>query len=175
MRAELHALASEFGFSTALIEARGLTACDEATALELVETGEDGKEHFLVPTAARAWRTLKAAATTEGIDLSIVSAFRSVGRQAEVVRRKLAAGQPIEEVLAVCAPPGYSEHHTGRAVDLSTPGVSLLQTDFDQTAAFAWLGRRAGDFGFHLSFPQGNPQGYLYEPWHWCFHETSNC
>jgi D-alanyl-D-alanine carboxypeptidase len=174
MRAELHALASEFGFSTALIEARGLTACDEATELELVETADDGKEHFLVPAAARAWRTLKAAATAEGIDLFIVSAFRSVGRQAEVVRRKLAAGQPIEEVLAVCAPPGYSEHHTGRAVDLSTPGVSLLQADFDQTAAFAWLGRRAGDFGFYLSFPQGNPQGYLYEPWHWCFHRGSN-
>jgi hypothetical protein len=42
-----------------------------------------------------------------------VSAFRSVERQAEIVRRKLAAGGRIEEILTVCAPPGFSEHHTG--------------------------------------------------------------
>jgi len=172
MRTDLYALASELGISMALVEARGLPECVEATELEVVEPGEDGKEHFLVPAAARAWRALKAAALAENVELFIVSAFRSVERQAELVRRKLAMGQAIEEVLAVCAPPGFSEHHTGRAIDLSAPGAPVLEPEFDQTTAFAWLTLHANDFGFHLSFPAGNPQGYLYEPWHWCFHHA---
>lgn len=172
MRAELYALADELGVSMASVEARGLPECEEAAELEIVEVGADGKEHFLSPAAAQAWRSLKAAAMAENIQLFIVSAFRSVERQADLIRRKLATGQRIEDILAVCAPPGFSEHHTGRAVDLSTPGAPLLETEFDQTAAFAWLTRHAGDFGFYLSFPAGNSLGYLYEPWHWCFDDT---
>lgn len=171
MRADLHAFASELGISLASVEARGLPECEEASELEMAEVGEDGKEHFLVPAAAHAWRVLKAAAVAENIQLFIVSAFRSIERQAELVRRKLAAGRSIDEILSVCAPPGFSEHHTGRAVDLSTPGVSVLEPEFDQTAAFAWLRQHARNFGFHLSFPAGNSQRYLYEPWHWCFHD----
>jgi D-alanyl-D-alanine carboxypeptidase len=170
---DLHSFATELGISVELIEGRGLPECEEASELEIVEVGEEGREHFLVPPAAHAWRSMKAAAFAENIQLLIVSAFRSVERQAELVRRKLAAGQRIEEILAICAPPGFSEHHTGRAVDLSTPGVPALDVEFEQTAAFAWLTRHATNFGFHLSFPTGNPQGYLYEPWHWCFHDRS--
>lgn len=173
MRTDLYALASELGISMASVEARGLPECVEASELEIADVGGDGKEHFLVPAAAQAWRALKAAALAENVELFIVSAFRSIERQAELVRRKLATGQAIEEILAVCAPPGFSEHHTGRAIDLSTPGALLLEPEFEQTAAFAWLTLHANDFGFHLSFPAGNPQGYLYEPWHWCFHDAS--
>lgn len=172
MGSDIHVFASELGISLASVEARGLAEFMEATDLEMVEVGEDGKEHFLVPAAALAWRALKATAMSEDIPLFIVSAFRSIERQAGIVRRKLAAGQPIEEILTVCAPPGFSEHHSGRAVDLSTPGVSALETEFDQTAAFAWLTQNAARFGFYLSFPAGNSQGYLYEPWHWCFNKT---
>jgi zinc D-Ala-D-Ala carboxypeptidase len=170
MRADLYAIASELGISLATVAARGLLECEEASTLELVQVAEDGKEHFLVPAAAAAWRLLNSAASAENVQLVIVSAFRSIERQAELVRRKIAAGQSVEEILSVCAPPGFSEHHTGRALDLSTPGVPVLATEFDQTAAFSWLTRRAKDFGFSLSFPAGNSQGYLYEPWHWCFH-----
>lgn len=170
MRADLFALANDFGISIASLATRGLTEYEEATELEVVEVGEDGKEHFLVPAAAQAWRALKAGALDANVELFIVSAFRSVERQAEIVRRRLAKGQAIEEILVVCAPPGFSEHHSGRAIDLSTPGAPLLEPEFDQTAAFAWLTQHANDFGFRLSFPAGNLQGYIYEPWHWCFH-----
>jgi D-alanyl-D-alanine carboxypeptidase len=91
--------ASELGISKSSIKARGLREFEEATELGLVERDEDGKEHLLVPTAAQAWRLLKAAALAEGASLFIVSAFRSIERQAELVRRKLAAGQTIEEIL----------------------------------------------------------------------------
>lgn len=157
------------GISPSLIAARGLRPCAEAGHLELVEIGADGREHSLVPEAAAAWRHMKDAALQDGVRLSIVSAYRSVDRQVEIIRRKLDAGQKIEDILCVSAPPGFSEHHTGCAVDLAEPDTPLLQTCFDQTAAFSWLRQHAGQFGFVLSYPADNPMGYQYEPWHWCY------
>ncbi len=160
------------GISEESIASRGLRQCGEATDLESAEIGIDGRNHLLIPSAAEAWRRLKAAALADGITLFIISAFRSVERQAEIVRRKLEAGISSKDVLAVCAPPGFSEHHTGRAVDLSTPGSRPLEAEFEQTAAYAWLQLHAAKFGYRLSYPVGNPWGYLHEPWHWCFHDA---
>jgi D-alanyl-D-alanine carboxypeptidase len=151
------------------LAARGLVLHPEATALEVAETGEDGREHLLTPAAAEAWRALSTAARSDGVALRIVSAFRSIERQAEIVRAKLQRGLSLEAILGVSAPPGYSEHHSGRAVDLTTEGVRALEVEFESTAAFEWLSRNAERFGFFLSYPRDNPHGYAYEPWHWCF------
>jgi len=158
----------ELGISASLIKARGLTPCTEAEHLEVAEVGVDGKEHLLAPEAAAAWRRMKAAAQEAGHELFIVSGYRSVERQVDLIRRKLRNGQDIKDILCVSAPPGFSEHHTGRAVDLATPGVPPLEESFDQTPAFAWLQQHGGRFGFKLSYPVGNAHGYQYEPWHWC-------
>lgn len=111
----------QLGISRAAMAARGLREYEEATVLELVEIGEDGREFRLVPPAAAAWRNLKAAAREDGIAVYLASAFRSVARQVEIIQTKLAARMPIEEILTLCAAPGYSEHHTGRAIDIATP------------------------------------------------------
>ncbi|MDT3706068.1 MAG: D-alanyl-D-alanine carboxypeptidase family protein [Thiobacillus sp.] len=157
------------GISAELIAARGLRQCDEAVALEVAEVGVDGREHLLVPSAASAWRQLKAGALAGGIDVFIVSAFRSFERQAEIFRRKLEMGAAIESILTICAPPGFSEHHTGCAVDLSTSRSRALEVEFAQTPAYEWLSDRAAEFGYYLSYPAGNTLGFQYEPWHWCF------
>jgi len=73
--------------------------------------------------------------------------------------------------LKVNTPPGYSEHHTGRAVDLATPGCPPLTEEFETTAAFAWLVRHAHRFGFTMRYPRGNRFGIAYEPWHWAVQE----
>lgn len=157
------------GISSELIASRGLRVCEEAAGLEVVEVSTDGQQHLLISAAAESWRNLKVAALADGISLFIVSAFRSIDRQTEIIRRKLEAGNAIEDVLAVCAPPGFSEHHTGRAIDISTLGSRALEVEFDQTTAFTWLNQRAAEFHFYLSYPEGNPCGFQYEPWHWCF------
>lgn len=160
------------GISSELIAVRGLRECEEATDLEVAEVGAGGRDHLLIPAAAEGWRNLKEAALADGISLFIVSAFRSIDRQTEIVRQKLEAGMAIEEILTACAPPGFSEHHTGRAIDLSTPGSRAVEVEFDQTAAFAWLNAHAARFHFYLSYPVGNQCGYQYEPWHWCFNDA---
>lgn len=157
------------GISADVLASRGLVAYEEATELEVAEVGEDGREHLLIPAAAAAWRAMKEAAFVDNIDLLIVSAFRSIARQSDIIRRKLDAGWGVDEILSVCAAPGYSEHHTGRAIDISAPGGPLLETDFEKTDAFKWLQANADRFGYFLSYPAGNSFGYQYEPWHWCF------
>ncbi|MFA6041679.1 MAG: M15 family metallopeptidase [Methylophilus sp.] len=149
-----------------------MRACQEATSLVLAEVGTDGREYWLVPAAAEAWCKLKAAALAEGVDVFIISAFRSIERQTEIIRRKLEVGEVIENILTVFAPPGFSEHHTGRAVDISTSGSRMLEVEFDQTPAYAWLIEHAAEFGFSLSYPIGNACGYQYEPWHWCYQDA---
>jgi len=168
----LRSVLEELGISADLISARALAMHAEARELVVAEHGDDGREHLLVPAAAAAWERLSAAARGDGVELRIASAFRSVERQAEIVRKKLQSGLSIAAVLSVCAPPGFSEHHSGRAVDVDTPDCPPLAGAFAQTAGFRWLSLHAREFGFTLSYPQGNAHGYEYEPWHWCFREV---
>jgi D-alanyl-D-alanine carboxypeptidase len=137
----------------------------------LVSIGPDiyQREQRLVPTAATAWRAMRESASAEGVELQVVSAYRSVDYQEGILRRKLEKGQAMEEILQVSAAPGYSEHHTGRAVDITTPGYPVLEEEFEGSEAFAWLTESAGGFGFQMSFPRGNPHGVAYEPWHWAW------
>jgi len=140
-------------------------------ARRLVSVGPDiyQREQRLLAPAASAWRTMVAAASGDSVQLQLVSAFRSVAYQEGIVRKKLAQGQTIDTILQVSAAPGFSEHHSGRAVDVTTPGYPVLEEIFEESEAFAWLREHAGRFGFLLSFPRDNPHGVAYEPWHWAW------
>ncbi|MBM3852614.1 MAG: D-alanyl-D-alanine carboxypeptidase family protein [Verrucomicrobia bacterium] len=150
--------------------ARGLVRQPEARRLVLIgRAADDGRPVRVAPSAAKAWRQMYVAAAKNGIALLPLSGFRSVARQTKIIRDKLSAGEAIGEILRLIAAPGYSEHHTGRAIDIGTPDHLLLDAQFATTPAYHWLRRHAGGFGFHLSYPPGNPQGFDPEPWHWCF------
>ena len=140
-----------------------------AEATDLVEVGPNmlGRMQSLSVETASAWQDLSRAASADGVTLMLVSGFRSVAYQAGLIRNKIEAGQSLSEILTVNAAPGYSEHHSGRAIDIATPGSRPLTEEFEQTAAFAWLRRNADRFGFSMTYPRGNPQGFIYEPWHW--------
>ena len=160
----------ELGADDRLLEQRGLPAFADARQLRCVGLGTDGRDKFLAPSAARAWLAMREAAARDSVDLLLISAFRSFEFQLALIRGKLAKGRSIADVLTVNAPPGCSEHHTGRAVDIGARNCEPLEEDFEHTAAFGWLMRRAAEFGFRLSYPRDNRYGYLYEPWHWCWH-----
>jgi D-alanyl-D-alanine carboxypeptidase len=166
MLRELHA---ELGIPDDYGQDGSPPACDEAP--ELVDVGPNivGRMQRLAPPAAAAWAALQAAAAAEGVTLLLVSGFRSIDDQARLFRKKINAGQSLTEILAVNAAPGFSEHHTGLAVDIATPGSRPLTEDFDDSAAFRWLVANAGRFGFTMSYPPGNAAGFVYEPWHWAF------
>ncbi len=142
-------------------------------ARELVEVGPNlvGRMQSLTPLAAARWQQLVEAASGEGVRLLIISGFRSFDYQAELIRRKIDAGQDIGEILTVNAAPGFSQHHTGAAVDIASPGSRPLTEEFEQSAAFEWLTANAANFGFTMTYPRENPWGFVYEPWHWALEE----
>ncbi len=149
---------------------RGLRRQREArTLISVGPAPDDGQLIRLAPRAAQAWRAMRTAALRDGLILLPLSGFRSIARQTAIVRAKLAAGESLEKTLERVAAPGFSEHHTGRALDIGSPEYCELDEHFERTAAFRWLRRHAPDFGFHLSFPRGNRHGIIYEPWHWCW------
>jgi zinc D-Ala-D-Ala carboxypeptidase len=165
----IRSLLDSLAISADLIAARSLVLHPEAQELVVAAAGDDGRQYLLAPAAAAKWREMSAAALADGVVIKIASAFRSVDRQAEIIRAKLAEGSSLDAVLCVSAPPGYSEHHSGLAVDVTTDEGAPLEPEFEKTGAFRWLSKNADRFGFALSYPAGNPYGYDYEPWHWCY------
>ena len=123
----------------------------------------------MLPAAAQAWLSMRKKAAGSSIELQSVSAFRSVSYQTGIVRKKLERGLALKDILAVSAAPGFSEHHTGRAIDITSPGFPALEEEFEGSLAFEWLQVHARDFGFRMSFPRNNRHKVAYEPWHWAW------
>ena len=89
-------------------------------ARQLVSIGpaaDDGRPVRLTPAAAKAWQRLRDAAARDGLELLPLSGFRSVVRQAQIIRGKLAEGQTLPEILCRVAAPGHPgaphRHDTG--------------------------------------------------------------
>jgi len=123
----------------------------------------------LAPDAAHAWKRMRTDAARHGVDLKLVSGFRNHQYQAELVRKKLNAQQPIDRILRVTAAPGYSEHHGGHALDLTAPGLTPLTQEFSMSRAYEWLCSQGRLYGFRESYPNHNRHGLEWEPWHWAY------
>lgn len=150
----------------------GLTLCAEPAWLELAGRDRWQRPLWLTRRAGQSWQQMRQAAADDGVNLESISGYRSHAYQAGIFARKQARGLSVEQILSVNAAPGFSEHHSGRALDIGTPGEPAAEESFEATPAFAWLTAHAGRYGFGLSYPRDNPHGIVYEPWHWC-HQPS--
>jgi D-alanyl-D-alanine carboxypeptidase len=159
----------ELGIPSGYSRVCGMPLQDECTNLVNTELDVFGRQPQLDAEAFAAWQTMQSAAARDGVVLQIVSAYRSFDYQKQLFMRKLARGDSLDNILQVNAAPGYSEHHTGRALDIGCPGFPYLEVIFENSAAFLWLQKHAAAFKFHLSFPKNNTSGIQYEPWHWCY------
>ncbi len=142
---------------------------EEAQKYQLTKIAANGKIK-LRKEAAQKYLQMQADAKANGIILKPISGFRSVQEQKYLFFKiKEKRGELASKRAKVSAPPGYSEHHTGYAVDLGDGKVpsTNLSPNFEKTAAFRWLEKNAPRYSFELSFPKNNPQGISYEPWHW--------
>ncbi len=102
----------------------------------------------------------------DGLDLKVISAFRSFGEQATLkgaytVTYGTGASQ-------FSADQGYSEHQLGTTVDFTNPTVGATFSGFSKTAEYKWLQENAHNYGFVMSYPENNAY-YQFEPWHWRF------
>ena len=100
--------------------------------------------------------------------LLIQSAYRSYSEQV-AVHDKMVKSYGLKKGEAVAARPGFSEHQTGLAMDVSARGQGCrIRVCFGQTKAGIWLAKNAYKYGFIIRYPQGSTPmtGYQYEPWH---------
>jgi D-alanyl-D-alanine carboxypeptidase len=127
----------------------------------------DSKLNLAKP-AADGFRALKAAVYKAGKGtLCLNSGYRSYTTQSYTYNLDVTRyGKKIAENLA--AHPGYSEHQTGLAADVSTTALGCRITNFGKSAASAWITANAWQYGFIVRYPNGETAttGYQYEPWH---------
>lgn len=129
-------------------------------------------------TAAKHMRDMIAAAKEDGIDLKILSTYRTVKYQKNLFDRNVKSrmekyGMSYEDAYydtsINIAPPGGSEHNAGLAADIITKNDWDTYEAFEDTKEFAWLQEHAWEYGYILRYLKGKEDitGYIYEPWHY--------
>ncbi len=186
-KTQLPTEAGELGFAARLCASNGVqqvarhtlfghTKQVSAAATDLVSVPSgfaSGGCSTLHRDAAAALTQLVTAARSEAPEVATamfgVSCHRSVARQAALyckpsrIQSRGYRGQAFS-----VAPPGYSEHATGMTIDFGDRNHPECNVEacFGSTPVGVWLARNAGRFGFKMSFPPGNSQGVMAEPWH---------
>lgn len=121
----------------------------------------------VLPDLIRLFEAARADPVAMG-QLRALSCQRTIARQRDVFCRG-GATAPADRAISV-APPGYSEHATGYALDFAirpANGCPDAEACMAVTAPARWLLANAPRFGFEQSFPGGNKQNVKWEPWHW--------
>jgi len=110
---------------------------------------------------------LRSGAEANGSPIAVISGYRSFDYQRNLFQDRVDEVGDVEAALRT-ARPGHSEHQLGTAIDVLEPGVGELTTDFALTAAGQWLAAHAHEYGFVISYPDGQSERscYEYEPWH---------
>ena len=110
-------------------------------------------------------------AKSEGVDLSIVSGYRSYQTQIDTYNYWLKMNNGNTNLVdTFSARAGHSQHQLGTAIDFSTNEIrDKLGDEFSNTKASKWLSQNAYKYGFVISYPKGyeNITGYKHESWHY--------
>ncbi len=124
----------------------------------------DSSKIYVTIETKKALLKMAESAKKSGINLIADSGFRSVWYQREIVRRRLGKGEEYKKLITFVAPPGYSEHHTGRAVDF-VPS----EARFAYSKTYEWLKENAAEFGFFETYPEDTTGFTPWESWHWVY------
>lgn len=143
-----------------------------------IETDYVQGSYELEVTVAKHCREMIAAAKEDGIELKVLSAYRTVSYQKKLFERNIKSRmekygwsyeEAYDDVLINIALPGTSEHNAGLAVDIVTEDDWDTYEAFDQTKEYDWLQEHAAEHGFILRYLKDKTDitGYIYEPWHY--------
>ncbi len=132
-----------------------------------VTLATQGESALLRAPAAAALESLAQAAAQAGAPFRLLSGFRSYETQ-QSTYNALTASEGVPSADHASARPGYSEHQTGLAADLSDPAGCDLAACYGQTPSGAWVAQNCYRFGFLVRYQANHQQvtGYLAEPWH---------
>ena len=141
----------------------------------------------LIPEAGKAFVAMREAALEEGIEIEIVSAYRSYERQKFIWNRKfysnaekgISLKENINKIIEYSTLPGTSRHHWGTDIDIidgkkPKEGDLLLEEKFHENGPYVklreWMEKNANRYGFYLPYTDSpKREGFNYEPWHYSF------
>lgn len=141
-----------------------------------VNVSTNGNSVQLQDEAASALEQMFTAAQNEGIYLICASGYRSEEYQAELYNM-YASRDGTDAADEYSSRPGYSDHQTGLAADISDHDeATFLTTDMINTPEGQWLYQHAHEYGFILRYPEGKEAitGYEFEPWHYRYVGVEN-
>ncbi len=101
-------------------------------------------------------------AKEDGIELKIDSSYRSKNYQERIFQRMLTNGRNFDDIVRYVAPPGYSQHMLGTALDFHPSNWS-----FADTVQYQWLLENGNEFGFEQTYSKYNRYKMPWESWHW--------
>ncbi len=147
-----------------------------------------GEDINLRKEACEAFVAMKKAAYQDGINIKIVSSYRSFERQQAIFERKylaytedeeMAPLDAVDRIIEYSTIPGTSRHHWGTDIDITdgyrkTEGDVLVAEKFDAGGPFEglkkWMDEHAAEYGYHIVYTD-NPKrrGFKYEPWHYSY------
>ncbi len=147
----------------------------------------EGNGYKLRKEASRAFLKMKKHAAKDGINIKVVSSYRSNSHQNRIWTRKykrfrkqgFAPMKTIEKIIQYSTIPGTSRHHWGTDLDIidgnqKRPRNVLLQRNFNPKGAYRklkiWMDKHAHTYGFYLVYTnKKNRRGFKYEPWHYTY------
>ena len=103
-------------------------------------------------------------ATEDGVDIKVESGYRSENYQRGIFKRMIDKGRTFDDIVRYVAPPGYSQHMLGIAVDFHPSNWR-----FADTPQYTWLQENAQRFGFEETYSQYNRFKMPWEAWHWSY------
>ena len=131
----------------------------------LVKVSQFAKDNmYLNEECMNAFIKMASDANNEGYNIRAISTYRTLDYQ-EKLYNNYVKKDGIEKADTYSARPGFSEHHTGLAIDVDNIKSSYME--FENTPEFNWMLENAHKYGFILRYKKDNSiTGYIYEPWH---------
>lgn len=150
-----------------------------------------GDSYKLQKEAFEAFNAMKDAAAVEGINIEIVSSYRSFEHQKRIWERKykifiskgLSPRLAIAKIIEYSTIPGTSRHHWGTDIDIIDGSVSkpkniLIEENYFDKGVYSnlkkWMDENSEKFGFYLVYTNNSSRkGFKFEPWHYSFKSLS--
>ncbi|NNK96961.1 MAG: M15 family metallopeptidase [Desulfobacterales bacterium] len=123
---------------------------------------KEGSKIYVLAKAHDSLIKMLLQAEKDGVHLQAESGYRSENYQRKIFRRMLAKGRTFDDIVRYVAPPGYSQHMFGTAVDFYPSNWR-----FAKTPQYEWLEENAHLFHFEQTYPEFNKLQMPWEAWHW--------
>jgi len=156
------------GIARLVNKENGLKSSYEPDDLVIPDVKATKSDIYLTKVASSNLEKMFKDAKKEGIDLCLISGYRSSSYQRKLYSNYL-THKGKEYTQQYLSKANHSEHQTGLAVDISSKSIEYqLIPDFEITKEGKWLEENAHNYGFILRYKKDRVEdtGYDFEPWH---------